>query len=142
MARESCAAVLTTDQAELLTIVLNRLIPGEGPMPAAGALGIAAFIDGALAAAPHLREQITSVLTALPSVEELRAMSPEVIDDRLRQVERAQPHGFDLLLQATYTGYYRHPSVLEALGGVESDAEGELQLDRFPPAVLDRLRWS
>ena len=37
----------------------------------------------------------------------------------------AVAQGFDLLLQATYTGYYSHPHVLGALGGVESDHEGE-----------------
>jgi len=38
-------------------------------------------------------------------------MSDDALDDRLHTIEQAQPGAFDLLLQATYTGYYRHPKV-------------------------------
>jgi len=38
---ESATTVLTVDQANRLTLVLNRLIPAEGAMPAAGTLGVA-----------------------------------------------------------------------------------------------------
>src|SRR5262245_61561481 len=48
------ASVLTADQMHALTVILNRLIPSEGAMPAAGAVGVAGFIDMALDAAPHL----------------------------------------------------------------------------------------
>jgi hypothetical protein len=135
----STTTVLTAHQATALTVVLNRLIPAEGIMPAAGTLGIAGFIDAALAAAEHLQPPILGVLAVLPNDEELSTMSGDVLDERLRSIEQSDPHAFDLLLQATYTGYYRHPQVLQALGGVESDAQGELQLDRFQPAVLKQL---
>src|SRR5438128_981274 len=55
---QSAGAVLTAEQASRLTLVLDRLIPADGPMPAAGALGIGGFIDKALVAAPNLRPQI------------------------------------------------------------------------------------
>ena len=136
---ESATTVLTLDQTNALTLVLNRLIPAEGVMPAAGTLGIAGFIDKAIAAAEHLRRPILGVLAALPAGDDLATMNAEALDARLSSIEQADPQAFDLLLQATYTGYYRHPRVLEALGGVESDAEGELQLDRFQPALVKQL---
>ena len=124
---------LTTGQTSVLTTVLNRLIPAEKAMPAAGALGIAGFIDATLVAAPHLRQDIFGVLAALPSADELGRWSDDALEARLREIEREQPKAFDLLLQATYTGYYRHPRVLAALGGVESDQQGERRLDCFYP---------
>src|SRR6267143_3572184 len=40
--------VLTLDQGELLTTVLNRLVPSQGKMPGAGDLGVAQFVDDVL----------------------------------------------------------------------------------------------
>jgi hypothetical protein len=126
-------SALTAEQTAALTTVLNRIVPAEGVMPAAGTLGIAGIIDQALAVAPHLRRHIVSLLSALPAADEFRMWPDDVLDRRLQEVEEAQPEAFDLLLQATYTGYYSAPRVLEALGGVESDRQGELRLDCFDP---------
>jgi len=123
------STVLTADQTAVLTTVLNRIVPADGAMPAAGTLGIAGIIDHALGAAPHLRRHIVSMLSALPDAEELRSWTDDALDRRLHEIEQAQPDAFDLLLQASYTGYYNDPHVLEALGGVESDRQGELRLD-------------
>ena len=46
----------------------------------------------------------------------------------------------EIQVQATYTGYYSHPQILEALGGVESDREGELRLERFDPEALKEVQ--
>jgi hypothetical protein len=131
--------VLTKAQQTALTAVLNHLIPREGAMPGAGDIGIGSFIEDAVQAAPHLRPPIAAVLAALPEGEDLARLGEEDMRTRLESVERLQPEAFDLLLQATYTGYYRHPLVLVALGGVEPDQVGELRLDSFHPDDLDSL---
>lgn len=134
----TATGVLTTAQKTALTSVLNHLIPREGVMPAAGEIGIGSFIEQAISAAPHLRHPITAVLAALPEGD-LARLSDEDMRVRLESVERTHPEAFDLLLQATYTGYYRHSAVLAALGGVEPDQVGEYRLDAFHPDDLDRL---
>lgn len=132
------ARALTADELAVLRKVLDQLIPAENAMPAAGALGVAGFIDETLVAAPHLRRPVVSILAALPGARELSSWSDASMETRLREIEQSQPEAFDLLLQATYTGYYRHPLVLAALGGVESDHQGELRLDCFFPDGLMR----
>ena len=52
-------------------------------------------------------------------------------------MEGAQPEAFDILVQATYTGYYSHPQVTAALG-VDAAAL-EHQFDRFDDTLLDEL---
>ena len=115
--------ILTEDQSRALPTVLNLLIPAEGALPGAGALGVAAFIEKALAAGPHLRRHIVGVMSALPDSVTLGTLTAEQVEGLLRRIEQAMPESFDILLQATYTGYYSHPQVVAALG-VQSDGGG------------------
>jgi hypothetical protein len=123
--------VLTTPQAELLTRLLNRLIPKEDRMPAAGDMNVTLFIDALLAEAPHLRRAILGFLTALPSEIPESALDAEV--DRL---ESLAPREFHVLLQTAYTGYYGHPEVLSRLG-MRSDRVSD---EAFDAQLLDAVR--
>ena len=129
--------VLTAGQRGLLTTVLNRLVPAEGSLPGAGELGMAEFIDRALGVAPHLRRHIVGVLAGLPNAAAFLDLSTTEAETLLRRVEQAQPEAFDILVQATYTGYYSHPRVMAALG-VDAAAL-EHQFDRFDDTLLDEL---
>ena len=131
--------VLTMEQGRALTRIVNHLIPAEGVMPGAGGLGIAAYIDTALAAAPHLRRHFLDLLTALPDADAVSQLSEAELDSLLRRVEHEQSESFDILLQATYSGYYSHPQVQTALEWVD--------FERLPPrwepfdsALLDQVR--
>ena len=129
--------VLTAGQKSLLTTVLNRLVPADGGMPGAGDLRLAAYIDRAMGVAPHLRRHIVGVLAGLPDAAAFGQLSDEEAEELLRQVEAAQPEAFDILLQASYTGYYSHPQVLAAL---EVDpAALEHQFERFDVKLLEAL---
>ena len=129
--------VLTAGHKGLLTTVLNRLVPAEGSLPGAGDLGMAEFIDRALGVAPHLRRHIVGVLAGLPDEAALAQLSDTEAERLLRRVEEAQPEAFDILVQATYTGYYSHTQVLTVLG-VDAAAL-EHQFDRFDAKLLDEL---
>ena len=136
--------VFTSDQALTLEAVLNSLIPPEGEMPGAGDLGIASFVDKALAAAPHLRRHILGVVDQLSidcwrDFEQGFPTLPQ--SDKvalLQRREREQGESFSRLVHATYAGYYSHPSVVEALGaGVPSESESHLR--PFDPQLLDNV---
>jgi hypothetical protein len=131
--------VLTAEQSGTLTAVLNRLIPSNAVMPAAGDLGVGQFIESALAEAPHLRTPILRLLAELPSPERLRQQSPADLDSELQRLEREHSESFDILLQATYTGYYSHLTVLDALGWTDPD-EAPAGRAFFDAALLEDVR--
>ena len=131
--------ILTEDQSRALPTVLNHLIPAEGALPGAGEVGVAAFIEKAVAQGPHLRRHIVGVMSALPDSVALGQLTAEQAEVQLGRIEQAMPESFGILLQATYTGYYSHPQVVAALG-VQSDEEGHLLLDRFDLKDLAELQ--
>jgi hypothetical protein len=134
---------LSASQMDALTAMLDRLIPADGQMPAAGALGIAAFIQAAVAAAPHFRSHIDVALAAAAEVQtspESGADPGQQLDVVLQRLERDQHESFDLLLQAAYTGYYSHPKVLAALRWVDPSDESQHQLPPFDATLLAAVR--
>ena len=135
----SVTTVLTADQSAVLTLVLDRLVPGDSAMPPAGQLGIAEFIDRALAAAPHLRRHVVGLLSKLPDEESVRQLSGPELDDYLHRLEQSDAESFDILVQATYTGYYGHPKVLTVLGWNDPSEPGH-ELAPFDVALLEDVR--
>lgn len=134
--QESAFSVLSAEQSNVLTAVLNRLVPAEGKMPGAGDVGIAHFIDGVLGDAPHLRQPIFDVLG---EVHVSQPGSDTELDDVLGRIQRDQEESFLVLLDATYTGYYNNPQVLQAIGWVppaDTCADSEF----FDVALLDEVR--
>lgn len=109
------AGAAPVSRHKVLRAVLNRVIPGEGGMPAAGDLGVAAFVDEAAGASVRLRRQVGRVIGACRR-ESGAARSPHAIDRALRRLEHDRPADFDFFIQAVFAGYYTHPRVLTALG--------------------------
>src|SRR5262245_50291150 len=128
--------VLTEQQAGLLEDVLNRLIPAEGAMPGAGDIGVAAYIDGAMADAVHLRQPILDVLNEVAVAGKAGVRSPESLDRVLTQLERTHRDSFASLIDVAYTGYYSHPRVLQAIGWVPPGDEADTS-ERLDLAVLE-----
>src|SRR5207302_2921761 len=58
-------SVLTEEQRALLDAVLDRLVPANGPVPAAGALGVADSIDRTLGQDAALRRLFFDGLLAI-----------------------------------------------------------------------------
>lgn len=107
-----------------LAHVLDDLIPpsGDGRLPGAGTLGLAAYLDTALDVMPELKAMVAQSLTALDALA--RRRDPGGLDalgaaDRaavlleLASSDDALP---PILAIHAYTGYYQQPQVLEALG--------------------------
>ncbi len=115
------ASYLSQSQLELITGVLNRLIPPVGNMPSAGGIAVE-FLDEAIGNSVKLRQLFGREL----SVIELEANGKfshsflELADDQkdevLRQVEKKVPEFFKELLQQTYNGYYTNSRVIQLLG--------------------------
>jgi hypothetical protein len=111
-------AVLDAEQRGLLAAALDRLVPPNGDLPGAGALGLAEPIERTLAGSAPLRrlflEGLVEVdLAAGPGG--FRALAGEAQDAALRRVEAEYPAFFAALLNHAYRGYYTHPSVLQAI---------------------------
>ncbi|MBM3776755.1 MAG: gluconate 2-dehydrogenase subunit 3 family protein [Acidimicrobiia bacterium] len=128
--------VLTDEQADLLTAVVNRLVPAEGPMPAAADVGIVEYIDGALADAVHLRQPILGVLDQVRLAGRAVLRAPDALDEVLTRVQASRKEAFETLLHATYAGYYSHPDVLNAIGWVPPEEHVDPTL-RFDVAALE-----
>ena len=131
--------VLTREQADLLTAVLNRIIPAGGEMPAAGDLGISTYVDGILFQAPHLRPHILGLLGRIQMEGEFESLPDDGRDALLRRIEAERRESFNVLLRVVYNGYYSSGQVLEAIGWSPPDESG-YQLEPFDPGLLDNVR--
>ncbi len=136
--------VLTSHQALTLKAVLNNLVPPVDDLPGAGDLGIASFIDKAMAEAPHLRRHILGLLDQLDidcrqvHQQGFSDLPQSEMTDLVRRREESQKESFDSMVQAAYAGYYSHPRVLEALGAAAPN-EAESHLRPFDPQLLENV---
>lgn len=128
--------VLSGEQTGLLAHVLNRLLPAEGAMPAAGDIGVATYIDGVLADAAHLRQPIFDILSEVAVAGEAVVQSPESLDAMLSRLERTHKASFASLIETAYTGYYSHPDVLKAIGWVHPGNEVD-SLETLDASLLE-----
>ena len=126
--------VLTDAQRELLTQVLDRIVPADGGLPGAGELGVAEFVESTAGSAPeqdrHSREggnpsatrqlvdglKLIEVTCGRHGSEAFGVLDAAARDRVLRTVESESPAFFDELVRLTYVGYYSQPRVAAALG--------------------------
>lgn len=125
-------------ETALLTRVLDRLIPSEGVMPGAGEVGVAQFINDLVVEAPHLRRPIGDILGSVGAANPA-PVTDEQMDAALHRAELEHPEEFRLLVHATYTGYYSHPEVLDAIGWVSPD-ESPNEPEQFDDSRLVAVR--
>lgn len=131
--------VLTPEQGRALEAILNRLVPADDVMPGAGDAGVARFMDGVLAEAPHLRPHVMALLHEADARERFAGLTEAEQDARLREMARRHGEWFDTLLRAAYTGYYSEPRVLAAIGrGPQSESRGPAA--PFDTRLLDAVR--
>ena len=112
--------ILDRAQRSLLAAVLNRIVPAEGAMPAAGDLGIAAFVESVAAGSSAARRQLLDGLTRIELTagaqgSSFGVLSPEAQVDVLQTVAAASPAFFQELVTQTYRGYYTNESVCDLL---------------------------
>ena len=108
-------------QIELVTEVLNRIIPPNDRMPGAGAIAVD-YLDQAAGGSAWLRQIFSRGLVHIEVrayaayTDDFTALSEEERDAVLRQVETDDPEYFETLVRQTYNGYYTNPSIIELLG--------------------------
>ena len=112
---------LSQSQRELVTAVLDRLIPPQGEMPGAGEVGTADYLDGIAAESARIARLFSGGLQDIEiATAQLGAgfyeLSGDQQDEILRGVEADSPQFFDMLVRHTYNGYYSNPKVVQLLG--------------------------
>lgn len=112
---------LSQSQHELVTSVLDRLIPPQGEMPGAGEVRTADHLDGIAARSAGIARLFSGGLQDIEIAAArlgsgFKELSGDQQDEVLRDVEAENPQFFDLLVRHTYNGYYSNPKVVELLG--------------------------
>ena len=102
--------------------LLDVLIPASGDFAAAGALGVAKFIDARIADTKGFAKTAHAVLSRIDAlVNDAKAGSLASLPnaDRVtlvRQVEASDPLTFLAFLMQVYLGYYTNPAIPPKLG--------------------------
>lgn len=112
--------ILSDEQRSLLAAVLNRIVPANGDMPAAGDLGVADFVANIAAAATGRRRILLDGLAQIEIAAQERggafsALQPAAQTATLQAVAEARPAFFQELVTQTYRGYYTNQSVFGLL---------------------------
>ena len=108
-------------QLELVTAVLDRIVPPEDNMPGAGEAALE-YVDRAVAGRADYRrlwgDGLARIEVAAWSGHKTRFvdLSREDQDAVLAQVDAEESHFFQLLVRETYAGYYSNPRVVALLG--------------------------
>ena len=131
---------------QALACVLDTLIPpsDDGRLPAAGVLGLVGPVSEKLGDAAPLVTQGLDALEELAVALGASGFAALEPGDRARLLEESaatQPAFLPLLSFHTYTVYYQHPRVLEAIG-LEPRPPHPLgyELEAGDLSLLDRVR--
>lgn len=114
--------LFTEEQRQLLTAMLDRIIPAEGESPGAGRLGIARFIESAVANNPKQRRLLLDGLAQVVIAAAHRGdslfqdLSDAGKDEVLRDIESQFSPFFELMVRQCYNGYYTSSEVFESIG--------------------------
>lgn len=126
---------------DTLTIVLDTLLPGDGPWPSARDVDLARALRADVAGDPD--RQIDAVLAALPSGFE--AADSDRREAALREIEISHGAAFERLVTLAFTAYYIEPrvrAVIERETGYENRPPQPLgyTLEPFDERLLDKQR--
>lgn len=128
---------------DLLTLVLDTLVPGGGEFPESGALAL----DHVLAMAGASAELELLLSRALEAIEEgtqggagrgFAGLSATQRENVLRRVEGSHPEPFEALVRHAYDGFYSHPATITRLGLEPGPVQPRGY--RIEPAALPDLR--
>jgi len=132
----------------LLRLVLNRLVPADGPFPAAGSLGVGMGVEQLAGNTPAARRLLVEGLRQIAMAGEqahpegFAALTDDQRDAVLERVEREHPAFFETLVRQTYAGYYSDASVLKLLGEDAPPQPRGHRVDPMPLGLVERVRRS
>ncbi len=140
-------ALFTDEQRALLKAALNRIIPAEGQLPAAGDLGAADVIEKSVGSSASRRRLFLDGLARLDLTawkvcdRSFLDLPPERQDQVLRIVEQTDSSFFDKLVVSTYRAYYVHSTVVQLVGASPHPPQpAGFSLPPFDPARLENVR--
>lgn len=112
--------ILSEEQRSLLAAVLNRIVPAQNEMPAAGDIGIGEFVESVAAGSAATRRRLLGGLVQIELAATARGgdfagLSADAQTDALRAVEETSADFFQYLVTQTYRGYYTHETVTDRL---------------------------
>jgi hypothetical protein len=119
MSESSNDAGFSAEQRRLLASVLDEIVPAseKGPLPGAGEIGVAAYIEATFRKMPELGAMISQGLADLDAASRERHGRDFAALSRPEKLELLNQHGFVFALTLhAYTGYYQQPRVLAGLG--------------------------
>ena len=136
---------LTSGEADLLTAVLDTLLPGGEGFPSASGAGAGVFLlDQVRSSAPQ--EWLRPLLTGLDDAAggDFTVRAAEQRTALLQECEVAQPLPFARLLALAYYSYYAQPAVIAAIQALGHDYNQTPQplgyaMAPFDPANLTHL---
>lgn len=132
----------TTIDQNLLTAILDRLIPAIEDLPSAGQMGISDEIvrlSGQQARFQKIFENSIAVFRSEnPSFETLDGAQQ---DDAIRAYEQAHAESFDSIITISYIVYYKDDRVHKRLGwsGKTPQPDGN-EMEPWDESVLDNIR--
>ena len=109
-------------QIDLVTAVVDQLIPPAEGFPGAGEVEVVGYLDRVVGKAVGLRRLFGQGMAQVQIVAQAQFQADFVALDQdkkgkvLQEVETKEPAFFDALVQQTYNGYYTHPRVKALLG--------------------------
>jgi hypothetical protein len=114
--------VAAAARRDLMTLVLDTLVPAGDGFPGAGAVAVDHVLAMAAASAGLdrlLAEGLGAVEAAASpagGAAGFASLGSEGREHVLRRVERSHAEFFEALVRHTYDGYYSHPTVIARLG--------------------------
>ena len=139
MSDNTAASTVNTD---LLTAILDRLIPANGDLPPAGQLGITEEIVRLSATHDRFKKLFTR---AVQTIEETNpdfiGITGEAQDERIREFESSEHELFATLINIAYIVYYKDSRVHEKIGwgGQTPHPDGNEMLP-WDESVLENMR--
>jgi hypothetical protein len=106
---------------DLLTLVLDTLVPGGEDFPESGALALDHVLS-IVEVSAELESLLWRVLEAIEegtqvgAVRGFAGLSAPEREDVLHRVERSHPEAFEALVRHAYDGFYSHPATITRLG--------------------------
>ena len=132
---------------DILTEVLDCLIPEDPPMPSAGTVGVDIYIQSVCEQSSVTESVVIDVLNQTDKVSEEQMGAPFVElpnDDKtavLHAVEESCSTLFNDFLTLTYKGYYTNPKVVEVIGPDAGPPQPDgFTVKPFDERSVDRVR--
>ena len=112
--------ILSDNQRALLAAALNRIVPAQEEMLAAGDLGIGEFVESVAAGSSAKRRSLLDGLVRIELAAAERggaftSLSTDAQTETLRAVQVTDPEFFQELVTQTYRGYYTNETVFDLL---------------------------